>query len=138
MEDLLTRLRQVKLFESLSDAELADVTKSGKEMIFPDGAEIAKEGKTGVGFHLILDGRVKVTSGGVERATLGPGRYFGEMSLLDNEVRSATVTAMNEVRTFSLASWDFMGLIATEFDIARKIFAGLSRRIRDLEEPRNE
>lgn len=133
MEDLLTRLRQVKLFESLSDEQLAELTKAGKEMRFPPGAVIAKEGKTGVGFHLILDGRVSVTTGGVERSSMGPGRYFGEMALLDNEARSATVTAIDDVRTFSLASWDFMGLLATEFDIARQVFAGLSRRIRELE-----
>ena len=133
MEDLIARLRQVQLFESLSDQDLANVAKMGKEMTFPAGAEVTTEGKTGIGFHLILDGRVQVKAGGQEKTALGPGRYFGEMALLDSEPRSATVTALTDLRTFSLASWDFMGLISTEFDIARKIFAGLSRRIRELQ-----
>src|SRR5207244_10849914 len=90
-------------------------------------------GETGVGFHLILDGGARGSVAGVEKATLGPGRYFGEMSLLDSEPRSATVTAITDLRTFSMASWDFMSLIGTEFNIARKIFAALSKRIRALE-----
>jgi CRP-like cAMP-binding protein len=134
VDDDIAKLRQVQLFESLSDEDLAEVAGAAKVMEFPSGAQVTKEGSTGVGFHLILDGRVSVTVGGVERATLGPGRYFGEMSLLDNEPRSATVTALSDLRTFSLASWDFMGLISSDFDIARKIFAALSRRIRELEE----
>lgn len=128
-----SRLRKVQLFESLSEEELAELTKSGRFMEFPAGTEVTTEGGGGVGFHLILDGRATVIVGGVEKAALGPGRYFGEMSLLDNERRSATVTAATDLRTFSLTSWDFMGTLATDFNIARKIFAGLSRRIRQLE-----
>jgi len=109
------------------------VAKMGKEMRFAAGDDVTTEGKTGVGFHLILDGRARVSVAGAEKATLGPGQYFGEMSLLDSEPRSATVTAITELRTFSMASWDFMGLIGTEFNIARKIFAALSKRIRALE-----
>jgi CRP-like cAMP-binding protein len=132
-DEHLSRLRMVQLFESLSDEDLAELTKSGKFMEFPAGTEVTTEGRRGIGFHLILDGRAIVTSGEVEKATLGPGRYFGEMSLLDNEGRSATVTAATDLRTFTLASWDFMATLATDFNIARKILAGLSRRIRQLE-----
>jgi len=133
VDDYIPKLRMVQLFESLSDEDLAEVAGAAKLMEFPTGAQVTKEGSTGVGFHLILDGRVSVTAGGVERATLGPGQYFGEMSLLDGEPRSATVTALTELRTFALASWDLMGLLSSDFDIARKIFAALSRRIRELE-----
>ena len=133
--DFDAKLRRVQLFESLSDDDLADVAKMGKEMRFAAGDDVTTEGKTGVGFHLILDGRARVIVAGAEKATLGPGQYFGEMSLLDSEPRSATVTALTDLRTFSMASWDFMGLIGTEFNIARKIFAALSKRIRALEGP---
>jgi CRP/FNR family transcriptional regulator, cyclic AMP receptor protein len=133
-EDLYKTLRQVQLFESLTDEDLASIVRMGKKASFPAGAEVTKEGSTGVGFHLILEGRALVTVGGVERRTLVSGEYFGEMSLLDNQPRSATVTAVTDLRTYSLAAWDFMGLIETERTIARKIFAALSRRIRALED----
>jgi CRP-like cAMP-binding protein len=133
MEDLYAKLRQVSLFETLSDEELAGIVQMGKEARFPAGKAVTTEGTTGVGFHLILEGRATVTVGGEERRTLVSGEYFGEMAPLDGEARSATVTALTDLRTYSLASWDFMGLIDTEPGIARKVFAALCRRIRTLE-----
>jgi CRP/FNR family transcriptional regulator, cyclic AMP receptor protein len=133
VEDLYAKLRQVSLFEALSDEELAGIIQMGKEARFAAGKEVTTEGATGVGFHLILEGRAAVTVGGKQRRTLVSSEYFGEMALLDGEARSATVTALTDLRTYSLASWDFMGLVDTEPRIARKIFVALSRRIRGLE-----
>ena len=133
MDDLYAKLRYVPLFEALSDEELTSIVKMGKETRFPAGTNLTTEGTTGVGFHLILKGRATVSVGGAEKRTLVSGEYFGEMSLLDGEPRSATVTAATDLRTYSLASWDFMGLVETEPKVARKIFAALSRRIRALE-----
>jgi CRP-like cAMP-binding protein len=133
MEDLYSKLRHVPLFEVLTDEDLSAIVNMGRETRFPEGTNVTTEGKTGVAFHLILKGRARVTVGGVEKRTLVSGEYFGEMALLDGEARSATVTALTDLSTYSLASWDFMGLVETEPRIARKLFAALSRRIRALE-----
>jgi CRP/FNR family transcriptional regulator, cyclic AMP receptor protein len=133
MADLFESLRQVQLLESLTDRELADVVGMGQEATFPAGADVVTEGRTGAGFHLILEGTARVTVRGEERRTLVSGEYFGEMALFDNEPRSATVSAVTDLRTWSLASWDFMGLVETEPKIARKLFAALSKRIRALQ-----
>jgi CRP/FNR family transcriptional regulator, cyclic AMP receptor protein len=136
MDDLYAKLRQVPLFEVLTDEDLAGIVNMGKETRFAQGTNVTTEGKTGAAFHLILEGRAGVSVGGEDKRTLVSGEYFGEMALLDGEARSATVTALTDLRTYSLASWDFMGLVETEPKIARKLFATLSRRIRGLEDQR--
>jgi CRP/FNR family cyclic AMP-dependent transcriptional regulator len=133
MADLFESLRHVQLLESLTDDELSGVVGMGQEASFPAGVDVVAEGRTGAGFHVILEGKARVTVHGEERRTLVSGEYFGEMSLFDNEPRSATVTAVTDLRTWSLASWDFMGLVETEPKIARKLFAALSKRIRSLQ-----
>ncbi len=69
------------LFSGFGDKELQRVAAIVKEVSFPAGKEIAKQGESGVGFHMIVDGEATVSVDGVDHATLGPGSYFGEISL---------------------------------------------------------
>jgi CRP/FNR family transcriptional regulator, cyclic AMP receptor protein len=132
-KDAETMLKSVPIFEGLSKKELQAVMSSAKEIEYAPGREIIKEGATGVGFHLILEGQANVIVGDHAQAKLGPGDYFGEMSLIDGGPRSATVTADSAVRTLSLASWEFTPLLDSNPSIARKMLIELSRRLRAVE-----
>ena len=126
-------LSQVDLFSVLSKKEINKIHDAGKEVSFPQGRTIVSEGENGVGFHLILKGKAKVTVNDRLRTTLGPGDYFGEMAIIDRGTRSATVTAETEVTTLSIASWDFMPVLSENFEMCRKILVELSRRLRGAE-----
>ena len=123
-------LGSVSLFEGLSKPELTKIEKLGKEVEFPKGKTIVTEGETGVGFHLILEGKTKVVVGGRKRSTMGPGDWFGELSLIDRGPRTATVETETPVRTFSLLSWEFLPLLDKNPKITRKIMVEMCRRLR--------
>jgi CRP-like cAMP-binding protein len=130
----LERIRSVPLFGDFGDKELQRVAAIAKEVEFTAGREIAKQGETGVGFHMIVEGEVTVSVDGVTHASLGPGSYFGEMSLLDGGPRSATVTATTELKTVSLTSWDFNALLDQYPELARSLLIQLCRRLRSVEQ----
>jgi CRP/FNR family cyclic AMP-dependent transcriptional regulator len=133
-DDMVKLLAGVPLFEGLSKKELEAVVGAGKEVDVRQGKQIVAEGQTGLGFHLVLEGSVRVLVGGEDRAQLGPGEYFGEMSLIDGGPRSATVVADTPVRTLSLASWAFLPILDDHPSIARKLLVELSRRLRSVEQ----
>jgi len=126
-------LGSVGLFEGLSNKELSQISKSAREVEFEPGSAIVKEGEEGVGFHLILSGRAKVTVRGRTRKSLGPGKFFGELSLIDELPRTATVIAETTVRTLSLVSWEFLPLVDKTPSIARKLLVEMCRRLREAE-----
>jgi CRP-like cAMP-binding protein len=131
--EAVAALKGVPLFEGLSKKELDEIYSASKEMLFPAGKTIVKEGEAGAAFHLILEGTAKVTSGGKSRAKLGPGDYFGEMALIDKHPRSATVAAESDVRTLSLVSWSFLPLLDHMPGLARKMLLVMSARLRAAE-----
>ena len=125
-------LARVPLFEGLSKKELRSIAKELQEETFNEGQDIVTAGKAGGRFYLIVDGRAKVIKGDRTRTTtLGPGDYFGEMSIIDKGPRSATVRAESYVRALSIASWNFLSVLEENFSIARKIMETLSARIRE-------
>jgi CRP/FNR family cyclic AMP-dependent transcriptional regulator len=132
-KDTLAMLKTVPLFEGLSRRELQQIMKVAKEIEFDEGHAIVEEGATGVGFHLILDGEAHVLVGRKRRATLRPGDYFGEMSLIDGGPRSATVKTAKPTRTLALTSWAFLPLLDRSPSIARKLLLEMSKRLRNLE-----
>jgi CRP/FNR family transcriptional regulator, cyclic AMP receptor protein len=133
-DELTDRIRSAPLFSAFNDKDLQRVAAIAKEVTFSPGKEIAKKGESGVGFHMIVDGEASVSVGGKEHASLGPGAYFGEMSLLDGGPRSATVTATTELKTISLTSWDFNALLDQFPELSRKLLVELCRRLRAVED----
>jgi len=127
------RIRSVPLFSDFGDKELHRVAAIAKEVEFPAGKVIAKQGETGVGFHMIAEGEATVSVDGVDHATLGPGTYFGEISLIDGGSRSATVTAATDLKTVSLTSWDFNALLDQFPELSRTLLIQLCRRLRAVE-----
>jgi len=104
-------LRSVPLFSNLTDHDLAAVADRMKEVNFSQGTSVAKQGESGVGFHLVVDGTAEVTKDGDVLTHLGHGGYFGEIGLIDGGPRSATVTATTPLTTVSLVGWDFTPLL---------------------------
>ena len=130
----IERIRSVPLFSEFGEKELQRVAAIAKEVSFPKGKVIAKQGETGVGFHMISEGEASVSVDGVDHATLGPGSYFGEISLIDGGPRSATVTAKSDMKTVSLTSWDFNAVLDQFPELSRTLLKQLCRRLRDVEQ----
>lgn len=129
-KETVARLQGVHLFEGLGKKELEAILGVSKEVRHDAGHQIVREGASGAGFHLILDGKATVSTGDRTLASLGPGEYFGEVSLIDGGPRSATVTAETAVTTLSLASWEFMPLLEKHASIATKLLVALCQRLR--------
>ena len=129
---LIEQLGSVYLFEGLSDRDLKALVASASQVDHSAGHEIVTEGRGGVGFHLILDGHAEVLVHGHRHGWLGPGDYFGEISLIDGQPRSATVRAETPVRTLSLTAWDFKPLL-DDPEIVKKLLLGVCKRLRSAE-----
>jgi CRP/FNR family cyclic AMP-dependent transcriptional regulator len=131
-------LAGVPLFHSLGPDQRHDLTRMMSERRFPAGREIVRQGEDGLSLYIILEGEVTVVravsaAGEVELAHLGPGGFFGEMTLLDGLPRSATVRALTPVRCALLPRWALEDAIRAHPEIALVMLATLSRRLRDVE-----
>lgn len=120
-------LKRVPIFSDLDGKELERIASSMKQRIFNAGDTVTAEGKTGVGFFVIEDGEATVTVGGEERRRLGPGDYFGEVALLNESARTATIIADTELRYYGLTSWEFRPLVETHGSIAWKLLQTMSK-----------
>jgi CRP/FNR family transcriptional regulator, cyclic AMP receptor protein len=128
--DPIQMLASVPLFEGLSKKELGQIAGAGKRVTHRQGAVLAKQGQSGVGFFLILEGEAGVKVGNRPARGLGPGDFFGEISLLDGGPRTATVTAETEVTTLGLTPWDFKRLVESNPAIASKMLKVMAQRLR--------
>ncbi len=131
-------LRTLPMFSACSKKELSSIASAGKEVQFEPGRVICKEGDPGVGMHVILEGEIKVQVGGRTKRRFGPGAFFGEIALLDGGPRTATVIAETPVRTFSLTSWTFKGLLKSQPTLAFKMLEEVCRRIRRADSSIND
>jgi CRP-like cAMP-binding protein len=125
-KDLLGR---VELFRELDNRELNEVAGSMKEYTYEAGRAVVTEGEGGVGFFVIADGAAKVSIDGGEVRTLGAGDYFGEIALLADTPRSATVTAESQLTCWALTSWDFRPIVESNPAIAWKLLQALARML---------
>jgi CRP-like cAMP-binding protein len=120
-------LRRVPIFSDLDQKELERIATSMKPRTFRAGDTVTAEGQSGVGFFVIESGEAKVTVGGEERRRLGPGDYFGEVALLNESARTATITAESELSCYGLTSWEFRPLVETHGSIAWKLLRAMSK-----------
>jgi CRP/FNR family transcriptional regulator, cyclic AMP receptor protein len=126
-EGAVDLLQRVPLFSDLDRKELERVAASMKERTFSAGETVTSEGSSGVGFFVIESGNAKVTVGGADRRTLGPGDYFGEVALLNESARTATITADSDLKCYGLTSWEFRPLVETQPSIAWKLLQAMSK-----------
>jgi CRP/FNR family transcriptional regulator, cyclic AMP receptor protein len=128
-------LKRVPLFTGLSDRELKQIAQSMKERTFNAGDTVTQEGKGGVGFFVIDDGTAKVSIGGSDVRTFGPGDYFGEIALIADIDRTATITAESDLRCFGMTSWDFRPLVESNASIAWNMLQVMAQRLKEAQKP---
>lgn len=132
-------LAHVELFAGLEKRDLQQLAGACRERTYSPGSKLIKQGDTGVGLYVITKGTVHITKETdpdkpeLDLGTVGPGNVLGEMSLLDDLPRSANVTAVNEVTALLLPVWEFRTTLRNHPDIALRLLATLSRRLRKAE-----
>ncbi|HUH14753.1 MAG TPA: cyclic nucleotide-binding domain-containing protein [Gaiellaceae bacterium] len=126
-------IARVPLFAGLEQRDLDRIADSFKERTYAAGETIAREGHGGAGFFVIAEGTAKVSVQGEERSTLGPGDYFGEIALLDEGARTATVTAETDMTTYAMTFWEFRPIVETDARIAWKLVQALAHRLREVD-----
>ena len=122
------------LFDGVDAEGMDRIASVAVEVEFPDEHVIARQGEIGTGFFVIVDGGVRVVRDGETIARLGPGDFFGELSILDGRPRVAQVVADGPTTCLALASWDFEALLLAEPRVSLAILRGLAGRLRDLTE----
>jgi CRP/FNR family cyclic AMP-dependent transcriptional regulator len=129
--EVVRALGGVPLFSGLSDRELRTIAATAKEVSFPAGKTICREGDQAAGMHIVLEGDTKVQIGGRTRRKMGTGAYFGEVALVDGGPRSATVIAETDVRTVSIPAWNFKATLKENPTIALKLLDELAAWLRE-------
>ena len=127
-------LQQIDLFSGLDRKDLQSLANSFKEVAFKPGDEIVGQHKGGVGFFVVKEGKAIVTISGEQVATFGPGDHFGEVALIDEGARTATVTAETDVRCYGLTSWAFRPLVEHNPSVAWKLLQIMARRLRETQQ----
>jgi CRP-like cAMP-binding protein len=125
-------LKRAPLFEGLSKKELADLARVTEDLEIPAGDVLCREGDTGKEFFVIVDGETEVTSNGKPVAERGGGDFVGEIALLEDTRRTATVTAKTPLRVFVLTRQDFRRLVDENPSVERKVMQALARRVVEL------
>jgi CRP-like cAMP-binding protein len=120
-------LASVHLFRDLDKRELRRIAGAMKPLSFPAGREIVTEGTGGVGFFVIGEGNAMVTVDGADVRMLGPGDHFGEIALLADSPRTATVKADTDVVCWGLSSWAFKPIVEQNGTIAWKLLRATAR-----------
>jgi CRP/FNR family transcriptional regulator, cyclic AMP receptor protein len=126
-------VKRVPLFAELDTRELGQVARLFKERRFAQGETVAREGSGGAAFYLIDSGQATVSVGGEERPMLERGDYFGEIALIDEGARSATITAASELVCYGLTFWDFRPLVQGNAQISWKLLQFMVGRLRAAE-----
>lgn len=126
-------LSGVSLFSSCNSRELSRLASLLDEIEVPQGKVLAREGEPGWEFFVVADGRAKAAVRGRKVASFGPGGFFGEMSLLDQGPRTATVTAETDMHLLVIDSRGFSSMIEETPSVARKILRALAERLRGSE-----
>ena len=126
-------LRQVPLFSGLERKEIEHIATSMKERTFAEGETITTEGQHGVGFFVIDDGEASVTVRGEQRTILRRGEYFGEIALIAGSDRTATVTALTELRCLGMTFWEFRPIVESNGRIAWTLLQSLAKQLHATE-----
>jgi CRP-like cAMP-binding protein len=125
--DTVEALSRVPLLSGLDSKDLERLAGSFTERSFPAGTVVVKQGdERGIGFFVITDGSAQVSADGQSLAVLGPGDHFGEIALIGDRVRTATVTAETDLQTLVTSVWEFRGFVKNDPDVAWKLLEHLA------------
>jgi CRP/FNR family transcriptional regulator, cyclic AMP receptor protein len=132
-DPFVDHLQQVSLFATCSRKDLHLVAKRAHDLQVPAGRALVTEGEPGQEFFVILSGTARVTRQGRKVATLGPGAAFGELALLEDAPRNATVIAETDMELAVLARREFAAILDEVPGFARKMLAGVGKRLREAD-----
>jgi len=128
--DAASLLGSVPFFSGLDQKKRSSIASQGKELTYKAGDTVVEDGSMGVGFYLILDGKAEVRKKGKVLASLGKGQFFGEMSLIDEQPRSADVVAVVPTTCWALSSWAFNSIMKTNPEVALMMLKEVVKRLR--------
>jgi CRP/FNR family cyclic AMP-dependent transcriptional regulator len=129
-------IKSVPLFSDLDNRELKEVAESMKERTFPAGETVTQEGTGGAGFFVVEEGTATVSVGGQDVRTIGAGDYFGEIGLIADIDRTATITADTDLHCYGMTFWDFRPLVESNASIAWKLLQAMASRLKEAEQKR--
>lgn len=122
MSDTADLLAGVPLLSGLDRKHLEMLARDFSERTFPAGSTVVREGdERGIGFFLVAEGEGVVSVGGKEVAKVGRGSYFGEVALISDRVRTATVVATTDLRCLVMTLWDFRAFVQGDAEVAWKL-----------------
>lgn len=127
----LKHLKKVPMFEAFSMKELELLGRLAEDVRVTAGKELIQEGSTGREFFVISSGKAKVSRNGRKIAELGSGKFFGELALLENAPRNATVTAETDMQVYVLGQREFLGLLNRVPALSMKMLKGMAARLRE-------
>lgn len=126
-------LSRVPLFSMLPKREVAKLARDAHDRSFPPGTVLTDQGELGAVFTVIIDGTATVSVDGKAVRTLGSGDFFGEMALIDRELRSATVTAATDLRCSMITQWVFRPFAMSHPEVAWALLELMVSRVRDTQ-----
>jgi CRP-like cAMP-binding protein len=136
-EQTIALLAATRLFAGVDAEGLARIANRISELEVMAQRVIARQGEIGTGFFIIAAGSVRVIRDGATLAELGPGDFFGELSVLDGKPRNAQVVSTEPTTCLALASWDFEAVVRDQPSVALAILRELAGRLRELTEERH-
>jgi CRP/FNR family transcriptional regulator, cyclic AMP receptor protein len=122
-------LKRASLFEGLSRKQLVELAKVAEDVDVAAGKVLCRQGDSGREFFVIMEGEAEVTKDGKHIATCRAGEFFGEIALIEQVPRTATVTAKTPIRFFVITSQDFLRLLDEQPGLERKVLRSLARRL---------
>jgi CRP-like cAMP-binding protein len=130
-------LKKVPLFSSMVPSELSQLASIAEEVVVPAGTEIIHQGDHGDSMFVIVEGEIKIHKDQSDLAWLKSQDYFGEMSILDGEPRSASATAQTDSLLLRIKQDDFYLILSKHFEVALNIIQTLTRRLRRTSLPQS-
>lgn len=126
----IEQLKRVPLFKQCSRSELHALAANTDQVDLPAGRTLISQGKTNDTFYILLEGQVEVSIQGETAGRLGPGEFFGEISMLDRGPATATVATISPVETLVMSHAQFRDAVRSQEDIALRVIAVMANRLR--------
>lgn len=130
VDEKAAALSRLPLFQGASEESLARLCNVTGEVEYSAGQFVVRQGQVGSGLYIIVSGAARVMSGSHELATLGPGDFFGELTVIDQQPRTASVQATQDTVCLAVASWDLLDLLKSDSALALNLIRGLAARVR--------
>jgi CRP/FNR family cyclic AMP-dependent transcriptional regulator len=133
-QEKATWLSRIELFAGAAPESIEHLAEVTGEIEFADGRYIVQQGQVGNGLYILVAGSARVVQGDVLLAQLGPGDFFGELAVIDQMPRTASVVAEEPVTCLALASWDLITLLEQDPQLALNMLRELALRVRRADE----